>query len=96
VLAIWSDRKGGNDVAQRSIEILIGRLVTDEAFRAAFRQRAVDTLIRFTESGYDLTTLEIAALRATSTDVWERAGEQIDPRLQKASFSRSVDKRGRP
>lgn len=83
-------------MAQRSIEILIGRLLTDEAFRAAFRTSAADALIGFTECGYELTALEIAALHATPADVWERAAERIDPRLQKASFSRSADERGRP
>lgn len=73
-------------MAQRSIEILIGRLVTDEAFRSAFRADAVATLIGFTESGYELTALEIAALRATPLAVWERAAGHIDPRLQKASL----------
>lgn len=84
-------------MAQRSIEILIGRLVTDEAFRSAFRADAVATLIRFAESGYDLTALEIAAVRGTSSEVWEQVAEQIDPRLQKASFRRGgADKRERP
>ena len=74
-------------MAQRSIEILIGRLVTDEAFRSAFRADAAATLIQFADVGYDLTPLEIAALRATPVTVWERVAEQIDARLQKASFS---------
>ena len=38
------------------------------------------------ESGYELTLLEITALRATPADLWERVAEQIDPRLQKMSF----------
>lgn len=76
-------------MAQRSIEILIGRLVTDEAFRSAFRSDAVGTLITFTESGYDLTGLEIEALHATPVDVWERVADRVHPRLQKASLSRS-------
>jgi len=74
-------------VAQRSIEVLVGRLVTDEAFRSAFRADPVATLIRFAESGYDLTALEIAAMRATPADLWERVAERVDPRLQKASLS---------
>ena len=80
--------KGGSDVAHRSIEILIGRLITDEAFRSAFRAASPATLTGFVESGYELTALEIAALHATPLEVWERAAEQIDPRLQKASFNR--------
>lgn len=73
-------------MAQRNIEILIGRLVTDEAFRSAFRTDAVPALTRFTEAGYDLTAVEVAAVRATPVDVWDRAAERIDPRLQKASL----------
>jgi hypothetical protein len=73
-------------VAQRSIEILIGRLITDEAFRAAFFRDAASTLRGFTDSGYELTYVEIAALKATHAEVWAQAAEQIDPRLQKASL----------
>ncbi len=80
-------------MAQRNIEILIGRLVTDEAFRSAFRADAAATLIRFAESGYDLTALEVAAVRATSPDVWERTAGQIDPRLQKASLCGTEERR---
>ena len=77
-------------MAQRSIEILIGRLITDEAFRSAFRKDAGTTLTGFIESGYDLTTLEITSLRATPEGLWERVAEQIDPRLQKMSFEEEL------
>jgi len=73
-------------VAQRSIEILIGRLVTDEAFRSAFRSAGAATLTGFVESGYELTPLEIAAVRATPLDVWDCAAAHIDPRLHKAAL----------
>ena len=39
-------------MAQRSIEILIGRLITDEAFRRAVHKNAIATLTGFIESGY--------------------------------------------
>lgn len=73
-------------MAQRNVEILIGRLITDEAFRSAFLANPATTMTRFVETGYDLTSLEIAALRATHRGVWIHAAEQIDPRLQKASL----------
>ncbi len=73
-------------MAQRNVEIAVGRLITNEAFRTAFFRDPAMTLTRFTESGYELTPLEIAALRATHADVWARAADQIDPRLQKVSF----------
>lgn len=79
-------------MAQRSMEILIGRLVTDEAFRSAFRADAVATLTEFVESGYELTALEIAALRATPFEAWEHVARQIDPRLEKASLRQSGER----
>ena len=74
-------------MAQRSIEILIGRLVTDEAFRSAFRRHPEATVIEFVECGYELTPVEIASVRATPADVWEWAAARVDPRLQKAALS---------
>jgi hypothetical protein len=73
-------------VAQRSIEILIGRLITDEAFRIAFLRDRAETLRGFIESGHELTDLEINALSHTRQDLWVLVADQIDPRLQKASF----------
>jgi hypothetical protein len=73
-------------VTQRSIEVVIGRLVTDEEFRQTFAsdpQRALGELL---ERGTRLTPTEIAALVATDSTMWGRIAEQIDPRLQKASL----------
>ena len=66
-------------MAHRSIEILIGRLITDEAFRSAFLLDPMEVLSEFADCGHDLTGLEIAALMATPAGLWERAAEQIDP-----------------
>jgi hypothetical protein len=74
-------------VAQRSVEILIGRLITDEAFRSGFRRDAMAALTGFMECGYELTLLEITAIRATPADLWERVADRVDPRLQKMSFN---------
>jgi hypothetical protein len=78
-------RKGGI-VAQRSIEILIGRLLTDEAFRVAFLDDAYAALAGFAELGHELTSVEIAALTAIHPEHWTRMAGDIDPRLQKASL----------
>ena len=77
-------------MAQRSIEILIGRLITDEAFRDAFFIDQRQALGRFHESGYELTPIELVAVLATPIEVWRRAAEHIDPRLQKVDLSRSL------
>jgi len=70
------------------VEIVIGRLITDEAFRLAFFDDSTSVLTRFMESGHDLTALEAAALRATAVSVWAQAAEEIDPRLQKVALNR--------
>jgi len=79
-------RKGGDTVAQRSIELFIGRLITDEGFREGFIHDPAAAVRVFVDAGSELTTVEIAALLATRADFWERAADQVDPRLQKASF----------
>jgi len=73
-------------VAQRSIEIVIGRLLTDEVFRFAFCRDAGKTLAEFMESGHELTAVEIAALYATPAHMWKGIATYIDPRLQKVSL----------
>ena len=73
-------------MTQRSVEILIGRLVTDEEFRQVFRrdpQRAIDQLL---ERGLDLTPAEIGALMNTGRELWDRVADELDPRLQKANL----------
>ena len=75
-------------MAQRSIEILIGRLLTDEAFREAFLIDPSPTLQVFRDAGHELTKLEIAALLAAPADFWKDVAEEIDPRLQKANLAR--------
>jgi len=73
-------------MAQRSIEILIGRLITDEAFRVAFLENRALALHGFNEAGYELTPIEIAAVLSTPTDLLRQVADQIDPRLQKSSL----------
>ena len=75
-------------MAQRSIEILIGRLVTDEAFRGAFLMNALAAFQTFSEAGYELTPCEIAALMATPAGLWNKVAHEIDPRLQKANLAK--------
>ena len=75
-------------MAQRSIEVLVGRLLTDEAFRNAFVKNHSTVLDAFSETGHELTSLEIAALLATPKRLWNEFARQIDPRLQKANLGK--------
>lgn len=73
-------------MAQRIIEMLIGRLITDEQFRSEFLQDPENTLLALCDRGLELSRTEIAALVSTDPTVWGRTADVIDPRLQKASF----------
>lgn len=73
-------------MAQRIIEMLIGRLVTDEEFRHAFLRDPRATLIDLCDRGLELSQTEIAALLSTDPELWDRTASSIDTRLQKASL----------
>ena len=74
-------------MSQRSVEVLVGRLVTDEAFRTAFLADRRNAMTEFIETGYDLTEVEMAALANTNQNLWTQIAEQIDPRLQKVRLT---------
>ena len=73
-------------MAQRTIEMLIGRLITDEEFRSEFLRDPEKTLTEVSDHGMDLSRTEVAALVNTDPTLWARTADAIDPRLQKASF----------
>ena len=73
-------------MTQRCIEMVIGRLVTDEEFRQTFQSDPQVALGELLERGTHLTHAEVAALIATDSALWGRVAEQIDQRLQKASL----------
>ena len=73
-------------LAQRIIEMLIGRLITDEQFREDFLQDPENTLLSLCDRGLDLSRTEIAALIGTDPALWSRTADALDPRLQKASL----------
>lgn len=74
-------------MAHRVVEMLIGRLITDEEFRAEFSRHPEATLLGLKHRGLDLSPTEIAALAGTDIAVWARAGETLDPRLRKLALS---------
>jgi hypothetical protein len=73
-------------LAQRIIEMLIGRLITDEQFRDDFLRDPESTLLEMCDRGLELSRTEMAALINTDPALWGRTAEAIDPRLQKVSF----------
>ena len=77
-------------MAQRHVETLIGRLITDEELRAAFLQNPEAVLREQRECGFELSATELAALLATDRGMWQHAAELLDPRLQKASLEQNA------
>lgn len=73
-------------LAQRIVETFIGRLITDEQFRADFLNAPEKTLLELCDRGLELSRTEIAALVNTDPALWVRAAGAIDPRLQKVSL----------
>jgi hypothetical protein len=69
-------------VTQRYIEMIIGRLLTDEEFRQGFLSDQQLALAELLERGTALTRSEIAALMATQGS-GTRWAAHIDARLQK-------------
>ena len=73
-------------MGQRSIEILIGRLLTDEELRRRFVAEPQETIRLLQERGFELTAAEVEALLASPIELWELLSTAFDPRLQKASL----------
>jgi hypothetical protein len=71
-------------VTQRWIEIVVGRLVTDEAFRRTFLADPHRALQDLVDQGTHLTQAEMTALVAVDTGLWDRVARHVDPRLLKA------------
>jgi hypothetical protein len=65
------------------VEVLIGRLITDEQVRVDFLLDAEQTLADLCQHGLELSRTEIAALVNTDPLLWVRTADAIDPRLQK-------------
>jgi hypothetical protein len=73
-------------MSQKTVQLLIGQLVTDEELRLRFVQEPEETLARLCEQGIDLTPCEVAALADTDARVWDAMAARIDPRPQRCNI----------
>jgi hypothetical protein len=74
-------------MSQKTVQLLIGRLLTDEELRDRFVRQPLDTLIALRDQGFELTRSEIDALVQTESRWWDSAAERIHPRLQRCSLA---------
>jgi hypothetical protein len=69
-------------MAHKTVQLIIGRILTDEELREKFLVAPVETLSAFRDSGMELTDAEIEALVSTDVDWWRSGADKIDARLQ--------------
>jgi len=75
-------------MTQQSVEILIGKLLTDEELREAFQYNPHRVLLWLLRQGLQLSRLEMEALKSIEPSDLSALAELIDRRLQKASLRR--------
>lgn len=73
-------------MSQKSVEIVIGRLATDEEARERFQENPQALIESLRQGGLELTTVEAEALRGLPGSSLEALARALDPRLQKASL----------
>jgi hypothetical protein len=78
-------------VSQKSVEIVIGRLATDEAFRGRFEASREAALDDVSAAGLPLTPVERQALLEIDVGACERFATRLDARLQKIDARAIVD-----
>ena len=71
-------------MSQRSVEGLLGRLVTDRQFRQLFYEDPAGTCLR---QSIDLTARELEAVLALEESRIDAFGKQIDTRIIRAAVS---------
>jgi hypothetical protein len=57
-------------MSQKTVQLVIGRLLTDEDLRACFVERPLETLVGLREQGFELTEEEIDALVRSDAKMW--------------------------
>lgn len=73
-------------MSQRSVEQVIGRLVTDEAFRRRFFADPAAAVREISQSGVDLNDCERRALECIDARAATRFAGVIDARIQKTDL----------
>ena len=73
-------------MSQKTVQLVIGWLLTDEELRLRFVERPRETLSDLQQQGYELTTNEIDALCRSDPAMWPAMARRIHPRLQRCSL----------
>lgn len=69
-------------MSQLGVQLVIGRLLTDDAFRASFERQRRECLVSVRERDVDLTDEEIAALLDADAHLWSALATRVNLRLR--------------
>jgi hypothetical protein len=78
-------------MTQRGVEVVVGRLATDEAIRGRFRQAPALVLREMVALGVELSAVELAALEVLDPAAVQRFAQALDARLQRAVLVAQTD-----
>jgi hypothetical protein len=73
-------------MTQHSLDVAIGRLITDEDARRSLRESPSAFITWLQASGLQFSAAEEAALRTIDPRVCERIARTLDPRIRKVSL----------
>jgi hypothetical protein len=76
-------------MSQKIVQLVIGRLLTDEDLRLQFVERPRETLLELREQGFELNVDEIDALARSDPKIWPAMAKRLHPRLQRCSLRTS-------
>jgi hypothetical protein len=74
-------------MAQKNVQLIIGRILTDEEFRADFLKQPIATLAALRDRGFELTNIEVDALARTDARLWRCGADWIDARIQRCRLN---------
>jgi hypothetical protein len=73
-------------MSQRTVERLLGRLLTDEDLRTAFVRDPAGTLESLRQEGWELSAAEVDALVSGPPAMWREIASRIPARLKRCSL----------
>jgi hypothetical protein len=73
-------------MSHKTVQLLIGWLLTDEDLRRRFTERPRETLTGLCDQGYELTPDEFEAILQCDARLWSSSADKIHPRLRRASL----------
>jgi two-component system nitrate/nitrite response regulator NarL len=80
--------KDRSSMATWGVQLVIGKLITEDGFRQRFEVGAHESLVKLCQQGIDLNDTEVAAFLETDPHVWSTMARLIDRRLRPVRASK--------